>query len=747
MNPKDCRPKDLAEWADFWRYIIGVNVIPANTKSKNVQIGWKGYQNNPITKLQHEIWKKQDAFANGLAMIPGRVWHKDDKNGIYFISIDVDKEKGIKELCTINGKVISLHKMAEKFLVEQHKDNQNKAHISFYSSIPFPQKTPDTVIGLEVKGLGDHGIVFCSPSIHMDGAPYEIIGTTEPVVLNLKEACGFIQHINSICTRYGVRYLEKDSNLDKLKPMINSLKIDPTIRIQKGERHIRLISTADSLLLKHLGTGKNKKTEQWLKKYFVEINRTLCNPGPLPQSEIDSIWNSAVNFVQDLRKEKNSEEDKTENEEVSMVEESSEAIKKKYKFVTVSESKDILYYKDGVYIHGGETLIEKEAEMMYGYDLSNKLLVEIKGHIMRSTYRNKDEFDADINILNLKNGLYNIVTGESTQHTPNCISLNQIPIIYNPRAKTRRFGRFLSQVLYSTEIRTAVELMAYTLYKDNPFEIITVLFGYGSNGKSVFTGLLTSLLGIKNVSNVPLRDMLRDAFALSDLEDKNVNIDTELSSATIFDAAILKKLTGKQPVRIQRKNQRAYDTRLYAKLFFSANKVPESADDSDAYYRRNVILSFPTQFEEGKNADPELLAKLTTEEELSGIFNILMVALRNVLKHKRIFVNEKTIQERRIKYELASNPIECFKQDAIAEESTEYDRTLKETLYHAYEIFARENKLAIISKESLGKILKSKHGFQEGRESAGKRRTFWKGIKLAERYRHLIKSEQHVLTV
>jgi hypothetical protein len=61
-----------------------------------------------------------------------------------------------------------------------------------------------------------------------------------------------------------------------------------------------------------------------------------------------------------------------------------------------------------------------------------------------------------------------------------------------------------------------------------------------------------------------------------------------------------------------------------------------------------------------------------------------MVALRNVLKNKQIFVNEKTIHERRIKYELASKPIECFKQDGIAEDSTEYDRTLKETLYHEY---------------------------------------------------------------
>jgi phage/plasmid-associated DNA primase len=241
--------------------------------------------------------------------------------------------------------------------------------------------------------------------------------------------------------------------------------------------------------------------------------------------------------------------------------------------------------------------------------------------------------------------------------------------------------------------------------------------------------------------------MLRDVFALSDLENKNANIDTELSSATIYDAAILKRLTGRQPIRIQRKNQRAYDTKLYAKLFFSANKIPASADDSDAYYRRNIILSFPNQFEEGKNADPDLLEKLTTEEELSGIFNILMVALRNVLRNKRIFINERTIQERRIKYELASKPVECFKQDAIAEESTEYDRTYKEAFYRAYEIFVRENKLAKTSKENLGKILKTTYGFQEGRESSGKRRTFWKGIKLAERYHYLIQKEQQVLTV
>jgi P4 family phage/plasmid primase-like protien len=389
-------------------------------------------------------------------------------------------------------------------------------------------------------------------------------------------------------------------------------------------------------------------------------------------------------------------------------------------------------------------LIEKPAERLFGYRLSNKILAEIMGHIMRNTYRSRTEFDTDINIINVKNGLYNLSTNEFRLHTPEYLSLIQIPLIYNRKVKPRLFGKYLSEVLYPEEIRTAVELMAYTFYRYNPFEIISILFGYGANGKSVFTSILSSLHGLRNVSNVPLSAMLKDTFALSDLEYKNLNIDTELSRGTIYDTTILKKLTGRQPVRIQRKNQRAYDATLYAKLFFSANRIPISTDDSDAYFRRNVIINFPNKFE-GNQDDPNLTAKLTTEEELSGVFNILMIALRRLLRMKKIFVNEKTIAGRRTRYELAATPVECFMQDAIAEESTEYDRTLKETLYHAYEIFARENKLAIISKESLGKMLK--HRFEDGREPSGKRRNFWKGVRLKEKYSHIIDSEQQTLTV
>ena len=435
-----------------------------------------------------------------------------------------------------------------------------------------------------------------------------------------------------------------------------------------------------------------------------------------------------------------------EEEEEDIIKTATEAIMNVHRFATIEESKEIWYYKDGVYIPGGDIQIEKTADQMYGYDLRSAHINEIKLYIMKKTYRKREEFDTNINIINLKNGLYKINVDHPDEphfvpHTPDYLSLSQKPITYDPNAKAVLFGKFLKDVLYPSEIRTVIELMAYTFYRDNPFEIITKLFGYGANGKSVFVGLLTAIHGHRNISNVPLPQMLGNTFALSDLENKYVNIDTELPKATLHDTTILKKMTGRQDIRIERKNQKAYDTKLYAKLFFSANKVPRTDDDSNAYYRREVIISFPNTFE-GKRDDVNLIFKLTTEQELSGIFNIMMSTLQNVLRNTCIFMTEKSIEQRREKHDLAVDPIGMFVREAIRIDSLETDETFKDDCYAAYVRFCKIHKIAYSSKETLGKNLK--RTYDDGRESSGKRRHYWKGMELTDQYRG-VESEQQVL--
>ncbi len=739
---------NINEWADFWFYKIGVNVIPADTKNKKTSFRWSEFKEKSIPEEKHEQIKKDGGYEKGVAIMTGMLY-RGPYRGKYIVGIDIDNKKGAKELLSYFGESGTLEKLAEKTIVEQHTDNKDKAHVYFVSSIPFPNKGANSELGLEIKSKGEHGIVFCSPSLHKDGYPYQIMGTKNPLVLKPAEAIETVQKINIMFKRNGLSYLERKSRLsEKLKYIPKNLKINESEYgvINEGERHNTLISMANSILFRHLRNGDNLDK---LFGFFSEINERLCSPGPLPAEEANSIWDSALTFVHQNRDSVVNDHQKKplRDQEITLIEQTAEGILSNNHFMTIEETKEILHYSDGVYEKGGDILVEKYAEAMCGYKLSNHELEEIKGHIRRKTYKLLKEADKDINIINMRNGLYNIVNNELKPHSPYYYSIKQKPITYDPKAIPKLFGEFLNQVLYPAEIRTAIEAMAYTFYRDCPFEHIFKLFGYGANGKSVFTGLLTRLHGLMNVSNVPLSSLIYNRFALADLELKDVNVDTELSAAAVRDTSLLKKLTGgrKQPIRIERKYQPAYDTYLHAKMFFNANTITESDDQTAANYRREIIISFPNTFE-GKKDNPHLLEELSSEDEKSGIFNVLMMALRNILKNNGIYLNEKTIEERTSKHERACNPVKAFVSEAIEfDDSSENDYIIKNDLYRSYRKYCKKYSLAPKSIEALGRDLKKNLLWEEGRETKGeKRRTCWLGKRLKPEF--MVEDEQQLVT-
>jgi hypothetical protein len=53
---KNTAQECIYESADFWRYDIGVNVIPPDTKNKTTNIKWSEYQNTPIQEHLHHKW-------------------------------------------------------------------------------------------------------------------------------------------------------------------------------------------------------------------------------------------------------------------------------------------------------------------------------------------------------------------------------------------------------------------------------------------------------------------------------------------------------------------------------------------------------------------------------------------------------------------------------------------------------------------------------------------------------------------
>ena len=118
-----------------------------------------------------------------LAVMTGKI-HKGKNEGKYLIGIDCDNLKAIEEICTRDGKTITLQELANWTRVEQHKDNPNKAHIYILSTKPFKNKGRDPkfteleekneVPAIEIKC--EHLNMFTAPSIHQSGYPYEVLG-------------------------------------------------------------------------------------------------------------------------------------------------------------------------------------------------------------------------------------------------------------------------------------------------------------------------------------------------------------------------------------------------------------------------------------------------------------------------------------------------------------------------------------------------------------------------------------------
>lgn len=76
----------INESTDFWRYYIGVNVLPADTKNKKPLVPWYEWQDKPIPEQLHNQWKEQDVFSQGIAMIQERFGTMNTEN-IYTLSL------------------------------------------------------------------------------------------------------------------------------------------------------------------------------------------------------------------------------------------------------------------------------------------------------------------------------------------------------------------------------------------------------------------------------------------------------------------------------------------------------------------------------------------------------------------------------------------------------------------------------------------------------------------------------------
>ena len=372
-------------------------------------------------------------------------------------------------------------------------------------------------------------------------------------------------------------------------------------------------------------------------------------------------------------------------DEVKLVED----LMKDYVFLTFEDSKDILYYADGVYNFGGDIIIEKECESRISPEYSIRYLSlhrisEIMGHIQRLTYISRKEFDnCDQNLIVVENGVIDIETWDFHEHSPDMHVLTKIPVPYNPDAECTEIKKFISEIINEDECPLMQEYTGYILYNGFPTHKSFWAYGSGRNGKDTYFDLVERLIGEDNVSESGIYDLENDKFALAGLYGKLLNISGEVSPKTLYKMNVFKAITGGTRVEAQRKFGHRFKFKYAGKVVVFGNKLPKIYEDTIALWERILIVRFPNQFLDNDPKTVKNLSEhLSTSEEMSGFLNWALAGLKRLQENNWIFSSSKTADQMKSEFLMQSNPVRAFFDACCNIEKGEWAST--SNLYDAY---------------------------------------------------------------
>lgn len=223
------------------------------------------------------------------------------------------------------------------------------------------------------------------------------------------------------------------------------------------------------------------------------------------------------------------------------------------------------------------------------------------------------------------------------------------------RGRTIGPGKYDGGVLPDKNDRTILQMfLGLGLYDrgtmDKKVENSLVLFGNGSNGKSVIMDTVMGIFGGENISNLSMEALLRGGDErqrnLSQIEGKVFNWSGEMEARTFAgkeDAA--KSLISGEPQLGRRIGNDAFKITNIPYFIFNANHFPTGNDSSYGFFRRFIFIVFDRVIDEKKQ---NLQLTHDLKKEYPGILNWIRRGALLLKKNKFKFPESEGCIRKRI---------------------------------------------------------------------------------------------------
>jgi len=236
-----------------------------------------------------------------------------------------------------------------------------------------------------------------------------------------------------------------------------------------------------------------------------------------------------------------------------------------------------------------------------------------------------EEFDKNPDIINCKNGVVNLQTGDIEPHSRTQRFTYCIPVNYNPEAVCEEWIEYLSGVVGGgQEIIDYLQLaIGYSMTGHTREEILFYLFGPTRSGKGTISEIFMSLLpsplstGVDFNSFTARREGDVSNFDLAPLKVSRLIFASESLRGQSLNPAKIKQLTGGDRIRACFKHKDHFEYRPQFKVWMLSNWPVNGDPEDDALWGRVRVIEFPNSFL-GKE-DKTKKARLREEDALEGI--------------------------------------------------------------------------------------------------------------------------------
>ena len=234
---------------------------------------------------------------------------------------------------------------------------------------------------------------------------------------------------------------------------------------------------------------------------------------------------------------------------------------------------------------------------------------------------------------------------------------------YLPGVEAPVFKEYLNRVLPNQcKQLPLAEFIGYA-FSDLKLEKCLVLYGIGSNGKSVFFDIIIALMGVENISNFSLQSLTDNTgYTRANLSGKLLNYASELSSK--MNTSFFKMLVSGEPIEARQIYGRPFLLRQVPRLIFNTNELPFDIEQNDGFYRRFMLIHFDQTITE-QEMDPELARKIIAAE-LPGVFNWVLEGLQRISTDKQ-FSPCDAVSKALVEFREGHDPIRLFLSEIQAE--------------------------------------------------------------------------------